>query len=118
MEQIFDRMDYETLIRTGLECERLEYEGANADVFDTLCKKKAKYDKDKSAKNAFELGLAMGKVITWMHDAIQKLHDRHSNNEEIREQLNECISILSEASMENVEKAGLKALKAIGLLNE
>ena len=116
MEKIFDRMSYETLVREGLQCKRFDYEGANADVFDSLWMKQLQYNKDKTAQNYFELGLKMGKVITWMSDAIQKLHNRYIENDSIREELNECMAILSEPSMENIEIAGLKALKAIGLI--
>lgn len=114
MAETFDRMKYETLIRTGLDCTRGKYEGANADIFDSLCMKQIQYDEDKSLQKSFELGLSMGIVITWMRDAIQKLHDRYSDNVEIREELNECLCILSEPLMKNIEIAGLKALKAVG----
>lgn len=55
----------------------------------------------------------MGEVISWMKAAFQKIHDDNMNNEVIRETMNECIEILSEPTMENVDKAGDKACELL-----
>lgn len=62
----------------------------------------------------FKMRLALGEVITWMKAAFQKIHYDNMNDDGIRETMNECIGILGEPSMENVDRAGDIACELLG----
>lgn len=69
-----------------------------------------------SPQSDFEMGLAIGEVISWMKAAFQKIHDDNMDNNSIRETINECIEILGKPSTDNVDKAGDKACESLGII--
>lgn len=108
-----DRMQYEMLIRRAFKCGRGGVYGAEAGIFDSLVAQVAKPIHGEAPKPNFEMGLAMGEVITWMKAAFQKIHDENMDNDTIRETMNECMNILSKPSMGNIDKAGDKACELL-----
>lgn len=106
-------MQYEMLIRRAFNCRRGGVYGAEAGIFDRLVSEVARPLHGPAPQPNFKMGLAMGEVISWMKAAFQKIHDDNMNNEVIRETMNECIEILSEPTMENVDKAGDKACELL-----
>lgn len=111
-----DRMQYELLVRKAFNCGRYGVYGANADIFDGLVAKVAKPIHGAEPEPNFEMGLAMGEVITWMKAALHKIHDDNEGNDAIRECMNECIEILLVPSMENIDKAGDKACEMLNII--
>lgn len=110
-----DRMQYEMLIRHAFSCRRGGVYGAEAGIFDSLVAQVAKPIHGDAPKPNFEMGLAMGVVISWMKAAFQKIHDDNMDNDTIRETMNECIEILNEPSMENIDRAGDKACELLNI---
>lgn len=108
-----DRMQYEMLVRRAYNCGGGGIYGAEAGIFDGLVAKVAKPLHGDIPQPNFEMGLAMGEVITWMKASFQKIHDDNMDSDLIRETMNECIEILSEPSMENIDKAGDKACELL-----
>lgn len=108
-----DRMQYEMLVRRAFNCGRGGVYGAEAGIFDNLVREVAIPMHGEAPRPNFEMGLAMGEVISWMKAAFQKIHDDNMDNDQIRETMNECMEILSEPSMENVDKAGDKACELL-----
>ena len=112
-----DRMQYEMLIRRAFKCGRGGVYGAEAGIFDGLVSQVARSLHGDTPQPNFEMGLAMGEVITWMKAAFQKIHDENMDNDTIREAMNECIEILGEPTMENIDKAGDKACELMNIIN-
>lgn len=105
------------LVRRAFNCRRGGVYGAEADIFSTLERKVAKPIHGESPKPNFEMGLVMGEVITWMKASFQRIHDDNMDNDTIRETMNECIEILGEPTMENIDKAGDKACELLKILS-
>lgn len=110
-----DRMQYEMLVRRAFNCGRGGVYGAEAGIFDNLVREIAIPMHGEAPQPNFEMGLAMGAVISWMKAAFQKIHDDNMDNDQIRETMNECMEILSVPSMESVDKAGDKACELLNI---
>lgn len=110
-----DRMQYEMLIRRAFNCGRGGVYGAEAGIFDSLVSEVAIPLHGESPQPNFNMGLAMGEVITWMKAAFHKIHDDNIDNDKIRKTMNECIEILGEPTMENIDKAGDSACALLNI---
>jgi len=110
-----DRMQYEMLVRRAFNCGRGGVFGAEAGIFDSLVAQVAKPMHGMAPKPNFEMGLAMGEVITWMKAAFQKIHDDNMTDDTIRETMNKCIEILDTPSIDNIYKAGDKACQLLNI---
>ena len=108
-------MQYELLIRRAFNCRRGGVYGAEAGIFDKLVREVMTPIHGATPEPNFKMGLAMGEVISWMKAAFQKIHDDNMSNDNIRETMNECIEILAEPSMENVDSAGDKACELLNI---
>lgn len=104
-----NRMQYEMLIRRAFHCGRGGVYGAEAGIFDALVSEVATPLHGKAPQPNFKMGVAMGEVISWMKAAFQKIHDENINDETIRETMNQCMEIISEPTMDSIDKAGDKA---------
>lgn len=108
-------MQYEMLIRRAFNCGRGGVYGAEAGIFDNLVSEVAIPMHGEAPQPNFKMGLAMGEVISWMKAAFQQIHDDNMENDNIRETMNECLEILSDPSMENIDKAGDKACELLNI---
>ena len=108
-------MQYEYLVRRAFNCGRGGVYGAEAGIFDSLVAAVATPMHGEAPKPNFKMGLAMGAVITWMMASFQKIHNDNFENDIVRETMNECMNILDEPSMENIDRAGDLACKILDI---
>ena len=85
-------MKYEHLIRAAFKCDRFGVAGANADTYRYL---QGEVGSVKSGKgNQFELGLAMGRVVAYIENALTKVRKEHLDNDEFTAKINKCLSLI------------------------
>ena len=110
-------MKYEHLITAAFKCDRWGVAGANADIYRYL---QGEVGSAKTGKgNQFELGLAMGRVVAYIENALTKVRKEHSDNEEFTAKIGKCLSlIIPNPTMEKIHACvnqAQEAFESIGL---
>ena len=109
-------LEYEYLIRAVFKCDRRGVAGANADTYRRLESEVALVNSGKG--NQFELGLAMGRVVAYIENALKKVQKEHSANKEFTAKIDDCLSLLWEPTMQKIDECIDKAwaaFKSIGI---
>ena len=110
-------IEYEYLIRSAFNCGRCGVVGANADTYRSLERQVASANSEKD--DQFELGFAMGRVVTCIENALKKVQKEHSANKEFIAKIDDCLSLItSDPTMEKIDGCvdqAREAFKSIGL---
>lgn len=110
-------LEYEYLIRAVFKCDRWGVAGADADIYRHLEREVASANSGKGDR--FELGLAMGRVVAYIKDALKTVLKEHSANKEFTAKIDECLCLInSDPTMEKIDVCvaqAREAFKSIGL---
>ena len=110
-------MEYEYLIRSAFNCGRYGVAGANADTYRYLEGKVVSANSGEGDK--FELGLAMGRVVAYIDNALKTVLKEHSANKEFTAKIDECLCLInSDPTMEKIDVCvaqAREAFESIGL---
>lgn len=104
-------LDYENIIRAAFDCERGGKHGATTDQYYPLI----------HVRNEFDKGVRCGFLAAYMLEALDELRNMYLDNTEFQTNIKECIDLLEDPTVDNINNSIIKAsktLKKIGLISE
>ena len=104
-------LQYEHLIKTVFKCDRYGVAGANADIYRTLEREASIAASERVDR--FELGVCMGRVAAYLENALKTTLKERSDDEESTKKIRECLSLLQDPTMQNIDECIDKALEVL-----